>query len=170
MAIENHMSPTRSGGHSARFVEVRWSLASKRAEITPFVDQLIAFIRSFIRKHGFTDGTEEDIETAVREALANAIIHGNQEDPRKQVYVTVSCGSDGEVSISVRDQGCGFDPGVLPDPTDRNNLLLSHGRGIYLIRTVMDQVSFEEHGRVVCMRKKLTGPSHPANRAQSLPN
>ena len=134
MAMDNDMSPTRSGGHSARFVEVRWSLASKRAEITPFVDQLIAFIRSFIRKHGFTDGTEEDIETAVR------------------------------------DEGRGFDPGVLPDPTDRNNLLLSHGRGIYLIRTVMDEVSFEEHGSVVCMRKKLTGPSHPANRAQSLPN
>jgi len=132
--MDNDMSPTRSGGHSARFVEVRWSLASKRAEITPFVDQLIAFIRSFIRKHGFTDGTEEDIETAVR------------------------------------DEGRGFDPGVLPDPTDRNNLLLSHGRGIYLIRTVMDEVSFEEHGSVVCMRKKLTGPSHPANRAQSLPN
>jgi serine/threonine-protein kinase RsbW len=152
--MNNDMSPAKSDRDSARFVEVRWSLASKRAEISPFVDQLIAFIRTFIRKHGFTDGTEDDIESAVREALANAIIHGNQEDPRKRVYVAVRCSFYGEISITVRDEGQGFDPGVLLDPTDRNNLLLSHGRGIYLIRTVMDQVSFEEHGRVVCMKKQ----------------
>jgi serine/threonine-protein kinase RsbW len=163
--MENDMSPTRSGGHSARFVEVRWSLASKRAEITPFVDQLIAFIWTFIRKHGFTDGTEEDIETALREALGNAIIHGNQEDPGKQVYVSVGCALDGEVSIAVRDEGHGFDPSVLPDPTDRSNLFLSHGRGIYLIRRVMDEVSFEEHGRVVRMRKKVTSPPRPVYQA-----
>jgi serine/threonine-protein kinase RsbW len=148
------MSPTKSDGNSERFVEVRWSLASKRAEISPFVDQLIAFIGMFFRKQRFTDGTGEDIETAVREALANAILHGNQEDPRKRVYVTVSCSFHGEVSITVRDEGRGFDPGVLLDPTDRNNLLLSHGRGIYLMRTVMDEVSFKEHGTVVCMKKQ----------------
>jgi serine/threonine-protein kinase RsbW len=159
--MNNDMSPTRSEGHSAPFVEVRWSLASKRAAISPFVDQFIAFIQAFVRKQGFTDGTEEDIETAVREALANAIIHGNREDPRKQVYVACRCGLDGEISITVRDEGHGFDLGVLPDPTGRNNLLLSHGRGIYLIRTAMDEVSFEEHGRVVCMRKKVAGPPHP---------
>jgi serine/threonine-protein kinase RsbW len=152
--MNNDMSPGKSDRDSARFVEVRWSLASKRAEISPFVDQLIAFIRTFIRKHGFTDGTEDDIESAVREALANAIIHGNQEDPQKRVYVAVTCSFHGEISITVRDEGHGFDPGVLVDPTDRNNLLLSHGRGIYLIRTVMDQVSFEEHGRVVCMKRQ----------------
>jgi len=147
--------------HSAPFAEMRWSLASERAAISPFVTQLIAFIRTFIRKHGYMDGTEEDIETAVREALANAVIHGNQEDPRKRVYVACGCALDGEISITVRDDGQGFDAGVLPDPTDRNNLLLSHGRGIYLIRALMDEVSFEEHGKVVCMRKKLTDHAHP---------
>jgi hypothetical protein len=88
---------------------------------------------------------------------------------QKEVYVTVSCGLDGEVSIRVRDEGHGFDPRVLLDPTDRNHLLLSHGRGIYLIRTVMDEVSFEEGGRVVFMRKKVARPPYPAFGTQSLP-
>jgi len=134
---------------------MRWSLPSKRAAISPFVDQLSAFIRTLIRDHSHDAGAEEDIETAVREALANAIVHGNQESPRKRVYVTCSCTLDGDISITVRDEGQGFDPGVLPDPTDRNNLLRSHGRGIYLIRALMDEVSFEEHGKVLYLRKKL---------------
>ena len=164
------MTPTRSEGHSAPFVELRWSVASKRAAISPFVDQFIAFLQAFVRKQGLTDGTEGEIETALREALANAIIHGNQEDPRKQVYVTCRCGLDGEVSITVRDEGHGFAFGLLPDPTDRNNLVLSHGRGIDLIRAVMDEVSFEERGMVVRMRKKVTRPPRPVNREKSLLN
>jgi serine/threonine-protein kinase RsbW len=148
---------TKDGTHSAPFMETQWSLASQPAAISPFVHQLIAFIRTFIPKHGYTEGTEEDIETAVREALANAIIHGNHQDPHKRVYVTCGCALNGTISITVRDEGQGFDAGVLPDPTDENNLLLDHGRGIYLIRALMDEVSFEEDGKVVCMRKKPTG-------------
>jgi anti-sigma regulatory factor (Ser/Thr protein kinase) len=152
------MTRTRSGP----LAEMRRSLASKRAVISPFVSQLIAFIQRFSRKHGYICGTAEDIETALREALANAIIHGNREDTRKRVYVTCVLASDGELSITVRDEGQGFDAGVIPDPTDPNNLLLSHGRGIYLIRALMDEVSYEDGGKAVHMRKKL--PVQRANR------
>jgi len=61
---------------------------------------------------------------------------------------------DGEVSITVRDEGNGFDSSAVLDPTFRENLLFTHGRGIYLMRTLMDEVSFEDGGAVVRMRKK----------------
>jgi serine/threonine-protein kinase RsbW len=90
----------------------------------------------------------------VHEALANAVIHGNQLDPNKRVCVACRCYTDGEVSIAIRDQGRGFDSGSIPDPTAPENQLSSHGRGIYLMRASMDEVHFDEGGLVVRMRKK----------------
>ena len=131
------------------FVELQQSLPSRVAIISPFVDQLMRFIARFRNK----DGSELNIETAVREALANAIVHGNQEDRRKRAYVTCRCTTDGEVSITVQDQGQGFDPDAVPDPTAPENRLLTQGRGIYLMRTLMDEVRFEQGGALVYMRK-----------------
>jgi serine/threonine-protein kinase RsbW len=70
---------------------------------------------------------------APHEALANAIVHGNHEDSRKCVYVACRCSTDGEVSITVRDEGRGFDTNTLADPTTAENRRLTHGRGIYLM-------------------------------------
>jgi serine/threonine-protein kinase RsbW len=137
-------------GHSVPFVEVRQSLSSKVAAISPFADQLMRFIVNFRS----ADGSETDIEMALHEALANAVIHGNGENPGKRVYVDCRCYMDGEVSITVRDEGRGFDSNAVLDPTFVENLLFTHGRGIYLIKTLMDEVSFEEGGAVVMMRKK----------------
>ena len=136
--------------HSAPFVGLRQSLPSKVAVISPFADQLMHFILKF----RIADGTEADIEMALHEALANAVIHGNGENSCKRVYVTCRCYMDGEVSITVRDEGRGFDSSAVLDPTFRENLLFTHGRGIYLMKTLMDEVSFEEGGSVVMMRKK----------------
>jgi serine/threonine-protein kinase RsbW len=137
-------------GHSVPFVEVRQSLSSKVAAISPFADQLMRFIVNFRSE----DGSETDIEMALHEALANAVIHGNGENPGKRVYVDCRCYMDGEVSITVRDEGRGFDSNAVLDPTFLENLLFTHGRGIYLIKALMDEVSFEEGGAVVMMRKK----------------
>ncbi len=90
---------------------------------------------------------------ALHEALANAVIHGNGENSCKRIYVECRCYLDGEVSITVRDEGRGFDSSAVLDPTFLENLLFTHGRGIYLIKTSMDEVSFEEGGSVVRMRK-----------------
>jgi serine/threonine-protein kinase RsbW len=136
--------------HSVPFVELRQSLPSKVGAISPFVDQLMSFILNFRT----ADGSETDIEMALHEALANAVIHGNGENSYKRVYVACRCYTDGEVSITVRDGGQGFDNNAIPDPTFRENLLFTHGRGIYLMKTLMDEVSFEEGGAVVTMRKK----------------
>jgi serine/threonine-protein kinase RsbW len=137
-------------GHSVPFVEVRQSLPSKVAAISPFADQLMRFILNFRS----ADGSETDIEMAVHEALANAVIHGNGENSGKRVYVDCRCYMDGEVSITVRDEGRGFDCNAIPNPTFRENLLFAYGRGIYLMKTLMDEITFEEGGAVVMMRKK----------------
>jgi serine/threonine-protein kinase RsbW len=135
--------------HSVPFVELRQSLPSTVAAIAPFTDQLMRFILNFRN----SDGGEADIELALHEALANAVIHGNGEISCRQVYVTSRCYMDGEVAITVRDEGRGFDSSAVLDPTFRENLLFTHGRGIYLMKTLMDEVSFEEGGSVVRMRK-----------------
>ena len=90
----------------------------------------------------------------MHEALANAVVHGNQMDPNKLVCVACRCYPDGEVSITIRDQGQGFDSSSIPDPTATENQLSAHGRGIYLMQASMDEVDFDEGGVVVFMRKK----------------
>src|SRR5258707_530714 len=149
MAHTQSLSPLPRNGHSIPYVELRQSLPSKVAAVSPFVEQLMRFVLYF-RK---ADGSETDIEMALLEALANAVIHGNGSNSFKSVYVTCRCYMDGEVSITVRDEGPGFDSSSVGDPTLLENRLFTHGRGIYLMRTLMDDVSFEGGGSVVRMRK-----------------
>ena len=140
----------------ASFVELRNILPSHIAVVSPLVDQLMRFISRF----RVTDENNVEIELALREAPVNAIVHGNQEDPRKRVYLNCRCTTDGEVSITVEDEGNGFDHDGIPDPTSPDNRLRTHGRGIYLIRTLMDEVHFEQGGSVVHMRKRANaGPN-----------
>jgi anti-sigma regulatory factor (Ser/Thr protein kinase) len=103
-------------------------------------------------KCGCVPEGESDVEIALREALANAIIHGNHENPAKHVYVRCRCKAD-EVSIAVKDEGRGFDIDTIADPTAPENQGSIHGRGIYLMKALMDEVRFEEDGVVVHMRK-----------------
>ena len=141
--------------HPRPSVELWQSLPSQVEAIEPFTEQLMRFISKFRNP----DGSEASIELAVHEALANAVLHGNRVNPNKRVYVACRCYMDGEVSITVRDEGQGFDCTAIPDPTFREKLLFTHGRGIYLLTTLMDEVSFEEGGAVVMMRKKSNANS-----------
>jgi len=132
------------------FVELRQSFPSQIQAIPSFVDQLMHFIANFRSK----DGSETNIEVALSEALENAVIHGNGEISDRRVSVTCRCTPDGEVSITVQDEGQGFDAGTLPDPTAPENWLCTSGRGIYLMKALMDEVRFEKGGARVYMRKK----------------
>jgi serine/threonine-protein kinase RsbW len=161
MAHTQSLSLLPRNGHSVPFVELRQSLPSKVAAISPFADQLMRFILNFRN----ADGSETDIEMALHEALANAVIHGNRENSCKRVYVECRCYMDGEVSITVRDEGRGFDSSVIPNPTCRENLLFTHGRGIYLMKTLVDELSFEEGGSVVRMRKNSNFGATAARRS-----
>jgi anti-sigma regulatory factor (Ser/Thr protein kinase) len=100
---------------------------------------------------------EEDVmavELALQEAVANAIRHGCHGDANKQLQCSVSFGESGEIVITVRDPGAGFDPGKLPNPLDPANLLKTSGRGIFLINGLMDEVRFADGGRELQMKKK----------------
>jgi serine/threonine-protein kinase RsbW len=100
---------------------------------------------------------DEDIiavELAVQEAVANAIRHGCHGDASKQLQCSVTCSESGEVVITVRDPGTGFDHTAVPNPLEPANMLKSSGRGIFLINGLMDEVRFADGGREVQMRKK----------------
>jgi len=135
--------------HRGPHIALEHSLSSEVSAISPFVDRLMLLLR----KCGCVPEGVGDIEIALREALANAIIHGNHEDRRKHVHVACRCEPD-EVSIAVKDEGKGFDVNNLPDPTAPENIASVHGRGIHLMKALMDEVRFEEGGVVVRMRKR----------------
>lgn len=91
---------------------------------------------------------------AAREALANAIIHGNEGDTSKTVLVSLYCESGKGILISVRDEGPGFDPEAIPDPTHAERIHLSHGRGLFLMRQLMDHVEHRDGGREIRLYKR----------------
>jgi len=97
---------------------------------------------------------------ATTEAVNNGIIHGNKRDPRKKVAVTCVLGRSILV-VRVHDEGRGFDAASLPDPLAKENLLREHGRGVFLIRSLMESVQFEKHknGSNVVMKISLPKPS-----------
>ncbi len=145
--------------HVSPSFELQGSLASRVADISSFVDRLTKFLKPLVDEFRKGDGSDVEIEIAVREAIANAVIHGNHENPRKRVYVTCRCSTEGEVLITVRDEGQGFDSRAVPDPTAETNLLLTRGRGLFLMQALMDEVGFRENGSVVRMRKLLRRPN-----------
>jgi len=90
-----------------------------------------------------TTGKEFEIETALREALANAIVHGCKQDPSQKIQLCVGCDQSRGMLIIVRDPGEGFDPTSLPNTTGQN-IYATQGRGIFLINQLMDVVRFEQ--------------------------
>ena len=125
-------------------------LRSEIGLISPFVDWLMRLIA----RSGCVRGKEEFVELALREAVANAILHGNRMDARKLVHVRCCCEGAKGVFIVVRDQGSGFDPNNVPSPLAVENLDAEHGRGIHLMKLAVDEVSFERGGTEVHIRKK----------------
>ena len=85
----------------------------------------------------------ENIQAALREAVSNAMRHGNHSDPEKCVRLTVEIEEGGGITIVVKDSGSGFDPAKLPDPTEGDNIYRESGRGVYLIRHLMDRVEYQ---------------------------
>jgi len=90
------------------------------------------------------------------EAVNNGILHGNKQDPEKNVTLTCEVRSD-ILMVSIHDQGTGFDAEALPDPLAQENLFREHGRGVFLMRSMMESVLFErtEHGLEVIMTMRL---------------
>lgn len=99
-------------------------------------------------------GDADEIRLALREALNNAVRHGSRLNPRKRVHVRFHC-DDGEgMTVSIRDEGAGFDPAQIPDPTAPENLERFSGRGLFMIRELMDEVEYRQGGREVVLRRR----------------
>src|SRR5215469_12495777 len=94
-----------------------------------------------------------EITLAVQEALANAVVHGCKNDPSSEVRCRLARDQKGRVVIIVTDPGPGFHPEIISDPKLAENLYADHGRGVYLIRQLMDEVSFENGGNQIRMWK-----------------
>ena len=118
------------------------------------IDPAVEKIMWVVNRMGCAEGKEFEVETALREALANAVVHGCGENPRKQVEFVVACNTEKGVTIVVRDPGGGFDPNKVPSPVEGDQLYSVHGRGIYLINELMDDVRFEKGGSEIHMRKE----------------
>jgi serine/threonine-protein kinase RsbW len=129
-------------------LEIDSWMSSEVPAISPLVDRLMRQIEG----SQCLPGEEFNIELALREALENAVVHGNQEDPKTKVHVRCRCQPGKEISIVVTDQGKGFDfekiAGKGVDPA------AEHGRGIQLMKAYMDEVHFERRGSEVHLRKR----------------
>lgn len=106
-----------------------------------YIEIAVAGCCQVARQLGFTDDECTDMCLALRESLNNAIVHGNHRGNGLTVRVRLS-GVQGRIEMAVRDQGTGFNPDVVPDPTAPENLLKPCGRGIFLMRHIMDTIGF----------------------------
>ncbi|MGB9071034.1 MAG: ATP-binding protein [Terriglobales bacterium] len=118
------------------------------------VDPVVQSVMNVVREMKCADGREDEIELALSEALANAVVHGASADPAKIVECDVACDQEHGMLIVVRDPGPGFDPARLADPCVGENIFSSHGRGIYLINQLMDEVQFHKNGTEIHMVKR----------------
>ncbi|HXY77844.1 MAG TPA: ATP-binding protein [Candidatus Acidoferrales bacterium] len=118
------------------------------------VDQVVGSVMKVVREEKCVPGSEDDIELALTEALANAVVHGAKSDPSKVIECDVACDEQRGMMIIVRDPGSGFDPSKLSNPCQGENIYSEHGRGIYLINQLMDEVQFHKNGAEIHMLKR----------------
>ncbi len=152
MATENPAPTSASPAAS----QVRIAIGSRFEHI----DLIQVVVDDALVRLGLDEDSRHWIGIAVREAVANAIKHGNRQDPDKEVEVELEVGGD-EVVIRVLDHGEGFDPGEVGDPLAPDNLLKPNGRGIFYMKNFMDEIDYgtrTEGGTVVTLRKRLTAP------------
>lgn len=134
---------------NSSLLELEGWMPSEIGFISPMVEQLMGLIEAWC----CVSGNEFAVELALREALNNAVVHGNAMDPNKLVEVRCRCERGKGVWLIVKDHGKGFDPRGVSDPLASDMLLAEHGRGIHLMKLMMDEVSFHCAGSEVRMRK-----------------
>ena len=116
------------------------------------VSLTVNWLMRLLRRSCCYSGREFAVETVLREALANAIIHGNRLDPKKIVRLCCFCDGEGDILIVVTDEGEGFDSSAIPSPLTGENINLERGTGIYLINQFADEVRFDRGGAEIRIR------------------
>jgi serine/threonine-protein kinase RsbW len=141
-------SPRQEAGRGGASVRFEATVAATPAAIAAIADR----VRRLLTERQWSQDGVDAVELALREALANAIRHGCRGDVTQLVRCSLSCDESDDVLLVVRDPGVGFDPDAVPDPCDAANALNPGGRGILLMRALMDDVQFGDGGREVRMR------------------
>ena len=133
-----------------------WQLEQRIPSRTQAAGQIIDALLAQLEAEHWNRQEVFGIHLAVEEALVNAITHGNKEDPEKSVHVRVQT-SPAQLRIEIVDEGAGFDPGDVPDPTSSGRLTRPHGRGLMLIQTFMTHVEYKGRGNELVMEKVRAG-------------
>ncbi|MDR3199532.1 MAG: ATP-binding protein [Planctomycetaceae bacterium] len=113
---------------------------------------LIEEVMEQVKLGGWSNKDEFAVNMALEEALVNAIQHGNGSDPAKRVHFSCRLNSQ-RIYIRIEDEGSGFDPNAIPDPTDPEHLLVTSGRGVFLIKSFVSRVKWNESGNVLEFEK-----------------
>jgi serine/threonine-protein kinase RsbW len=126
----------------------------------PTIEQLESTALDFAHHAGFDPDTASNIAMVVREAAVNAVVHGNRFAALLQVHATFLLAPEA-LTISIADSGPGLDPAGIPDPLAPENLLRTSGRGVFLMRSYMDEVHFRQldPGTEVTLVKRRTRPA-----------
>jgi len=129
-------------------LKMQKTLEGRIDAIPPFVDEIMKIVQSM----GCAAGKERVVELALMEALANAVKHGCKSDPDKKIECCVACDESRGLLLIVRDPGQGFDPSSIPSPIMGQNLFSTHGRGVFLINQLVDEVHYEKGGTEIHMK------------------
>ena len=127
---------------------------ASRLEMLEMVQTVLTHLSTLV---GFDEDAAHYMSVAVRESVVNAMKHGNKSDEAKRVAIDFTIHADG-LEIQVKDEGAGFDPALVPNPVAEENLLKAYGRGIFFMRSFMDEVAYSfpsRGGTVVRMVKRL---------------
>jgi serine/threonine-protein kinase RsbW len=152
-----------TANHAHEIIRLEFSSAFEMLDFVQIVGDHV------IRDVGLDEDSQHWVSVSIRECVINAIKHGNRNDASKRVFVefaTASLGSWSELTIRVRDQGEGFDPENIADPLAPENLLKGSGRGIFLIRSFMDDVELRripEGGMEIRMVKRVEAAADAAD-------
>lgn len=132
--------------------EWKWELSRTIPSSKDVAHELVEELLKALTEHGWDGSDLFHVQMAAEEAIINAVTHGNQEADDKVVEVEFRV-SEKSVYLRFKDQGEGFCPDKLPDPTDDENLESTHGRGVFLIKQMMTQVTYNDCGNEVTMLK-----------------
>jgi serine/threonine-protein kinase RsbW len=123
---------------------------------TMYLKDVDDFLEDILRQFGTQEAVVADIAISVSELVNNAIVHGSRTNPEAKVTVCISR-SGREVTITVSDQGAGFNPAEIDDPLKEENLLKEVGRGIFIVESLMDKVDIDvtDRGTIISISKKI---------------
>ena len=118
------------------------------------INVLDSFVQDVVHQYKINQEVHGNMLISLTEAVTNAITHGNHYDENKVVQINLQKKSD-TIAIRVSDQGCGFDPTSVPDPTCDENICKCGGRGVFLMQRLCDQIQYKDNGRTVEMHFKI---------------